>query len=131
MPGCICLLYTSPDQQGRILLKVCNGYAEPEYDDHYVQEGAGIFFSYPGYYKMIVDSVGIFNGVNCLNKRRMLREERFDELITALRDKERQFPIIVILSKETPDGMMDEEWLAPFRVSDFTRTVWRLSLIHI
>ena len=32
---------------------------------------------------------------------------------------------MVIISRETPDGMMDEEWLGQFRVSDFTRTVWR------
>lgn len=119
-----------PDAQGSVILKVCNGYAEPEYDDHYVQEGAGIFFSYPGYYKTIVDSVGVFNGVNCLNKRRMLRDEQLADLAKALRDTQRNFPIVVIISKENADGMMDEEWLAPFRVSDFTRTVWRYAHVY-
>ncbi len=113
------------DSRDRIMLKVCNGYAEPERDDSFVQESAGIFFSYPGYYKTIVDSIGIFNGLNCMNKRRLLREERLDELVKALRDPERKFPVVVIISKENQEGMMDEEWLSPFRVSDFTRTVWR------
>lgn len=119
-----------PDERGRVILKVCNGYAEPEYDDHYVQDGAGIFFSYPGYYKMIVDGIGVFNGVNCMNKRRMLREENLSSLADALKDTQRNFPIVVIISKENADGMMDEEWLAPFRVSDFTRTVWRYAHVY-
>ena len=33
----------------------------------------------------------------------------------------------MIVSRETADGMMDEDWLGQFRVSDFTRTVWRYS----
>ena len=36
-------------------------------------------------------------------------------------------PVVVIVSRETSDGMMDEDWLGQFRVSDFTRTVWRYS----
>ena len=51
----------------------------------------------------------------------------FGNLITALKDPERLFPVIVIVSRETQDGMMDEDWLGQFRVSDFTRTVWRYS----
>ncbi|MCD8022605.1 MAG: hypothetical protein LUF30_06425, partial [Lachnospiraceae bacterium] len=43
----------------------------------------------------------------------------------ALQYPERKFPIVVIISKEDEDGMMDEDWLGQFRVSDFTRTVWR------
>lgn len=113
------------DAKGRVMLQVCNGYAEPENDDHYVQERAGIFFSYPGYYKTIVDTIGIFNGAVGMNKRRMLREEQLGELTRALRDPERRFPFVIIISREGADGMMDEEWLSPFRVSDFTRTVWR------
>ena len=48
-------------------------------------------------------------------------------LIAALKDSERLFPVVVIVSRETSDGMMDEDWLGQFRVSDFTRTVWRYS----
>lgn len=79
---------------------------------------------------MIVDGIGVFNGVNCLNKRRMLREENLSSLADALKDTQRNFPIVVIISKENADGMMDEEWLAPFRVSDFTRTVWRYAHVY-
>ena len=35
------------------------------------------------------------------------------------------FPFVVIISQKADDGMMDEDWLGQFRVSDFTRTVWR------
>ena len=51
----------------------------------------------------------------------------FGNLITALKDSERLFLFVVIVSRETSDGMMDEDWLGQFRVSDFTRTVWRYS----
>ncbi|MDD3796603.1 MAG: hypothetical protein PHE06_11680 [Lachnospiraceae bacterium] len=112
-------------KDGRVFLKVCNGYAEPENEHHIIQESNGMFFSYPGYYKSIVDSIGIFNGTECANRRRILREEQMPELQRALRDKQRVFPIVLIVSREAEDGMMDEEWLGQFRVSDFTRTVWR------
>lgn len=112
-------------EDDRVFLKVCNGYAEPEKEQRTVQDTGAMFFSYPGYYKMIVDSVGIFNGIDCANRRRILREEQFPQMERALKDPERAFPLVVIISRETPDGMMDEEWLGQFRVSDFTRTVWR------
>ena len=51
----------------------------------------------------------------------------FGNLIAALKDSGRLFPVVVIVSRETADGMMDEDWLGQFRVSDFTRTVWRYS----
>lgn len=113
------------DDRGRVMLKLSNGYAEPDREDRFAQERAGIFFSYPGYYKMIVDNVGIFNGIDCLNRRRILREDQLDLLNAAIDDEERMFPIVLIVSKGTDEGMMDEEWLGQFRVSDFTRTVWR------
>ena len=88
-----------------------------------IQDPGVTFFSYPGYYKTIVDNIGIVNGIECSNRRRILREEMFGNLITALKDSERLFPVVVIVSRETSDGMMDEDWLGQFRVSDFTRTV--------
>ena len=114
-----------PDDQGKIYLKLSNGYAEPARENHVSQDSAGIFFSYPGYYKSIVDNVGIFNGIDCFNRRRILREEQVPSLLKALQDPSRMFPIVVITSREADDGTMDEEWLGQFRVSDFTRTVWR------
>lgn len=113
------------NRQDKVVLKLSNGYAEPERENHYVQESAGMFFSYPGYYKSIVDNVGIYNGTDCANRRRILREEQLPALLEALKNPGRVFPVVVIISKETPEGMMDEEWLCQFRVSDFTRTVWR------
>ena len=112
-------------RQEKVYLKLCNGYAEPERESHLAQDNAAMFFSYPGYYKTIVDNVGIINGIDCLNRRRILREEQLPLIQKALNDRERMFPLVVIISKETEDGMMDEDWLGQFRVSDFTRTVWR------
>lgn len=112
------------DTLERVLLKVCNGYAEPE-REHTVQDSGMIFFSYPGYYKTIVDSIGIVNGIECVNRRRIMREEQVCEILQALKDPSCMFPLVLIVSKRMEDGMMDEDWLGQFRVSDFTRTVWR------
>ena len=112
------------DALERLLLKVCNGYAEPE-REHTVQDSGMIFFSYPGYYKTIVDSIGIVNGIECVNRRRIMREEQVCEILQALKDPSCMFPLVLIVSKRMEDGMMDEDWLGQFRVSDFTRTVWR------
>ena len=112
------------DALERVMLKVCNGYAEPE-REHTVQDPGMIFFSYPGYYKTIVDSIGIVNGIECVNRRRIMREEQVCEILQALKDPSCMFPLVLIVSKRMEDGMMDEDWLGQFRVSDFTRTVWR------
>ena len=112
-------------EQGKVLLKVNNGYAEAERENPMAQESGGTFFSYPGYYKAIVDNVGIYNGTDCLNRRRILREDQVEDMVAAFGDNSRMFPIVMIISKEGRDGMMEEDWLCQFRVSDFTRTVWR------
>jgi len=109
----------------KVYLSVSNGYAEAKRDDRPEREGAGIFFSYPGYYKLIVDGIGIFNSIPCSNRRRIIREDGLSVLEEAIQDPNRNFPIVMIMSKEDSDGMMDEDWLGAFRVSDFTRTVWR------
>ena len=111
------------DQDG-VWLQVCNGYAEPE-REHVVQDPGAIFFSYPGFYKGIVDNIGIINGIECISRRRILKEEQFAPILHALKDSSCMFPFVVIISKKADDGMMDEDWLGQFRVSDFTRTVWR------
>ena len=117
-----CML--APDEQKRMILTVRNGFAEPK-PEHVVQDTKGMFFSYPGFYKMIVDNVGIFNGTELSNRRRILKTEQLDSLVAALKDPERVFPVILIMSRRTEDDLMDEDWLGQFRVSDFTRTVWR------
>ena len=107
-----------------VWLQVCNGYAEPE-REHVVQDPGAIFFSYPGFYKGIVDNIGIINGIECISRRRILKEEQFAPILHALKDSSCMFPFVVIISPKADDGMMDEDWLGQFRVSDFTRTVWR------
>lgn len=113
------------NEEEQVILKVCNGYAEPDRENRSTQENSGIFFSYPGYYKSIVDNVGIFNGMECVNRRRILREEQIPNFVSAVCDKSRSFPVVLLISKENQDGMMDEEWLGQCRVSDLTRAVWR------
>ena len=120
-----CLLEPEEGENGeRFVFEVRNGYAEPE-QEHETLEGSDMFFSYPGFYKSVVDNVGIFNGMSCHNRRRILRDDQIGEFGRALDDPERFFPVVLIISKEDEEGMMDEEWLGQFRVSDFTRTVWR------
>lgn len=109
----------------RVYLSLSNGYAEPERINATVKEKSAMFFSYPGYYKGIVDNIGIVNGIICQNRRRIIREDCLDTLAEVLRDRGRMFPIVLIISRENEDGMMDEEWLGQFRVSDFTKTIWR------
>ncbi len=113
-----------PDEIGRIILDVRNGYAEPQ-SEHISEEGTVMFFSYPGFYKSIVDGVGVMNGIECYNRRRIVREEQIPAVVHAIRDPENRFPVVLIISASTEDGQMDESWLGQFRVSDFTRTVWR------
>ena len=113
-----------PDAAGRIILDTRNGFAEPR-SEHTAEEGTVMFFSYPGFYKSIVDGIGIMSGIECFNRRRILRSEQIPALVSAVRDQENRFPLIVIMSETTADGQMDESWLGQFRVSDFTRTVWR------
>ena len=112
------------DERDIILLDAENGYAEPG-KEHLAGEAAGTFFNYPGYYKLIADNIGIFNGIVCSNRRRILTEDGLADIRRALEDKERTFPVVVIASHENEDGQMDEGWLEQFRVSDFTRAVWR------
>ena len=84
-----------------------------------------MFFSYPGFYKSIVDGVGVMSGIECYNRRRIVREEQIPAIVHAIRDPENRFPVVLIISASTEDGQMDQSWLGQFRVSDFTRTVWR------
>lgn len=109
---------------GKIWLEMVNGYAEIGQEDRAAGEAAATFFSYPSFYKNIVDNVGIFNALPCLGRRRIVREDQIEAVTCAIRE-ERQFPIVLIISRNGEDGMMDEDWLMQFRVSDFTRTVWR------
>jgi len=113
-------------EDSQIWFYVNNGFAQPspEHETEQTQIG-GMYFSYPGYYKGVVDNVGLKNGVECQNRRRILRDDQVDMLEGAIRDADRLFPIVLIVSKENEEGMMDEGWLDQFRVSDFTRTVWR------
>ena len=107
-----------------IYIEIINGYAEPDREDISAGAAPSRFFSYPAFYKNIVDNVGIFNGLSCSGRRRILRDDQVDILAAAITGK-REFPIVLIISRDDGQGMMDEDWLMQFRVSDFTRTVWR------
>lgn len=107
-----------------IWVEIINGYAETDKEDMSTGEAPSTFFSYPAFYKNIVDNVGIINGLPCSGRRRILKDDQVDILAQAISEK-REFPIVLIISREDGQGMMDEDWLMQFRVSDFTRTVWR------
>ena len=113
------------DTDGRMWLEVVNGYAESERENSASVRPSSAFFSYPSFYKNIVDNVGIVNALPCSLRRRIIRQDQTGEVVKAVRTDGRQFPIILIISKADEQGMMDEDWLMQFRVSDFTRTVWR------
>ncbi len=117
------------DGKGRatagIWIKVLNGYAQPERRDSTTVDRRANYFSYPGFYKNIVDNIGVFSALSASGRRRILREDEAETVARAISNKERQFPIVLIISKDDGNGMMDEDWLMQFRVSDFTRTVWR------
>ena len=83
-----------------VWLQVCNGYAEPE-REHVVQDPGAIFFSYPGFYKGIVDNIGIINGIECISRRRILKEEQFAPILHALKDSSCMFPFVVIISQKS------------------------------
>ncbi len=106
-------------------LKVLNGYAQPERRDSATVEQKSTYFSYPGFYKNIVDNIGICSAISGAGRRRIVHMEDAELVARAISDRERQFPIVLIISKDDGNGMMDEDWLMQFRVSDFTRTVWR------
>ncbi len=108
-----------------IWMKVLNGYAQPENRDSVTVEQNSNYFAYPGFYKNIVDNIGVYSALSGSGRRRIVREEEAGIVAAAISNPERQFPIVLIISKEDGKGMMDEDWLMQFRVSDFTRTVWR------
>ncbi len=108
-----------------IWMKVLNGYAQPENRDSVTVEQKSNYFAYPGFYKNIVDNIGVCSALSGSGRRRIVRAEETRAVAEAISNPERQFPIVLIISKEDGKGMMDEDWLMQFRVSDFTRTVWR------
>ncbi len=119
-----CLEANSDVPENGIGVKINNGYAEPAHETM-ENPNSGMFFSYPGFYKAIVDNVGVFSGISCFNRRRILQPEQLGELNRAIDDPANGFPIVLIISKKNEEALMDESWLGAFRVSDFTRTVWR------
>ena len=112
-------------EKGQIWVEIVNGYAEPDREDAVRESTAANFFSYPGFYKSLVDNVGIINALPRSGRRRIVRADGIEDVVRAVQDPERQFPVVLIISRSDRDGMMDEDWLMQFRVSDFTRTVWR------
>ena len=116
---------TRQEQTPGIWIRIVNGYAQPDQEDSATVEEKSTNFSYPGFYKNIVDMIGVVSSLPCSGRRRILREEDAEKVAQAIMDPERQFPLVLIISKDDGNGMMDEDWLMQFRVSDFTRTVWR------
>ena len=57
--------------QPQVWLETVNGYAEPDREESAGTDAPSRFFSYPAFYKNIVDNVGIFNGLPCSGRRRL------------------------------------------------------------
>ncbi|MCR4715680.1 MAG: hypothetical protein K5656_00730 [Lachnospiraceae bacterium] len=112
----------------KLMLSVANSYAEPDKGHH---TDAAKYFSYPRFYREICDNIGAYDVVKLDSKRRIIGDEKsMDALIKLILDKNRIFPIVFVVSEEDRDGMMDERWLGQFRVSDFTKTVWRYCHVY-
>ena len=108
-----------------VRLSACSGYAEPDKERGIPQGLRSSFFSFPGFYKAIVDNVGVVNGLECSGRRRIVKPEQAADLAAVIGSRERSFPLVLVVSERDENGLMDEGWLGQFRVSDFTRTVWR------
>jgi hypothetical protein len=61
-------------------------------------ERQSTYFSYPGFYKNIVDNIGVFSALPCSGRRRIVRDEETESVARAITDPERQFPIVLIIS---------------------------------
>jgi hypothetical protein len=112
---------------GKLWFYTVNTYLEPEGHSRLEQ---GLYFNFPRFYREIADSIGIIDVVRCSNNRHIVRDLQIGEALRVIRSKERKFPVVLIISKQQEDGRMDESWLGRFRVSDFTRSVWRYAHVY-
>ncbi len=104
-------------------LSIVNIYCEPS-SEYKVERSS--CFGYPRFYREICDNIGVYDIVKLESKRRIVNDDKsMDDLVRLILDKDRVFPIVFVVSESDKDNMMDERWLGQFRVSDFTKTVWR------
>ncbi len=114
--------------EGKLMLAVTNTYAEPD-RGHYTEPAT--YFNYPRFYREICDNIGVIDVVKLDSKRKIVRDDdNMDALIKLILDDNRRFPVVFVISEEDKDGLMDERWLGQFRVSDFTKTVWRYCHVY-
>ncbi len=114
-------------EDGKLKLFAFNSYLEPDSGDYSEQE---LYFSYPKFYREIADNIGIFDVVKCGSSRRIVKKNQVEEVVSLILNEQHRFPVVLIISKENDEGMMDEKWLGQFRVSDFTRSVWRYCHVY-
>ena len=114
------------EKEGRLFFNVVNSYVEPEQQ---FEKEQGLYFSYPRFYREIVDNIGAIDGVKLTSGRKIVRDSQVAGLQRLIETPDRQFPVVLVVSNEAEDGMMDEEWLGRFRVSDFKKSVWRY--VHV
>lgn len=112
--------------EGKLYLNVLNSYAEAP-QEYAIEQG--LYFSYPRFYREIVDNIGVIDGVKLGSGRKILKDAQVENLKKLITSEQRHFPVVLILSEENEDGMMDEKWLGQFRVSDFKKSVWRY--VHV
>lgn len=118
-----CKIY---EKEGRLFFRVVNSYVEPEQHE----KDQGLYFSYPRFYREVVDNIGAIDCVKLSSGRKIIKDAKVANLQDLIEDEHRNFPVVLVVSQETSDGMMDEEWLGRFRVSDFKKSVWRYSHVY-
>lgn len=114
-------------EEDKLWLYTTHSYVEPESRNQLEQ---GLYFSFPKFYRDIADNIGIMDVVKCTSNRRIIKDAQVDNVYRLITDRERSLPVVVILSEENDEGMMDERWLGQFRVSDFTKSVWRYTHVY-
>lgn len=100
-------------EDGRLLFRVSNEYAEPE--ENY-RDPENILFSRPNFYGEIGDNIGLIDGERMRESVRKVTAESADEFTALVSDPHRTFPVVVFLTK-------DGEWADEFDMDYFAYLV--------
>ena len=91
-------------EDGRLLFRVDNAYAEPE--ENY-RDPENILFSRPNFYGEIADNIGLIDGERMRESVRRVSRESAGDFLSLLSDPHRTFPVVVFITK---DGAWADEF---------------------
>lgn len=114
-------------RDGSLHFQTVNSYYDPSSENEDEKE---LYFSFPRFYKNITDNIGVLDVVRLSSGRNIVKKPEIPALAELVLDQKRMFPVVAIFSPEGQAGMMDESWLQQFRVSDFTKSVWRYAHVY-